>query len=165
MTPTPGPSPTPTELIPTPTALPGAGNLCVILYNDRNGDSIRQEDEPSIPGGAININNRSGSVSESVTTPDGLDHSCFEGLLEGEFTISVAIPDGYNPTTVSNYVLLLKAGDETYLDFGAQENLQTEAEAPTPTGSGKSPILGIAGGLILAVGLGLALFAGRLMKG
>lgn len=165
VTPTPGPSPTPTELVPTPTPQPGTGILCILLYNDRNGDSIRQADEPSIPQGAISINNLSGSVSLSVTTAEGLDPSCFEDLPEGKFTISVAIPDGYNPTTISTYSVDLGAGDETYVDFGAQENTQTQIEAPAPTGSGRSPVLGIAGGVILILGLALALFAGRLIKG
>jgi len=40
---TPGPTPTPTEILPTPTPKPGIGTLCIILFNDKNGDSIRQE--------------------------------------------------------------------------------------------------------------------------
>jgi hypothetical protein len=58
----------------------------------------------------------------------------------------------------------LNAGDESYLDFGAQANSETLAQAPAPTGSGNSPILGIVGGLLLLAGLGLAIFAGRLLK-
>ena len=59
---TPGPSPTPTTVLPTPTAKPGSGDLCILLFNDYNGDSIRQESEPSIPGGAISLTNRGGTV-------------------------------------------------------------------------------------------------------
>lgn len=164
VSPTPGPSPTPTPLLPTPSPQPGSGNLCVILYNDLNGDSIRQEEEPSIPGGAININNRSGSVSQTAQTDSGLDPHCFEDLPEGDYSVSVAIPEGYNPTTVTNYTLRLNAGDETFLDFGAQANTQTVVESPAPTGSGRSPLLGIVGGLFLLVGAGLAFFASRLLK-
>jgi len=164
VTPTAGPSSTPTPLLPTPSVQPGMGNLCIILYDDQNGDSIRQEEEPSIPGGAISVNNRSGNVSQTVPTQAGLDPHCFNELPEGEFTISVAIPEGYNPTTETSYVLGLRAGDETFIDFGAQANSQTVAEAPAPTGSGRSPLLGILGGLILLAGLGLAIFASRLLR-
>jgi hypothetical protein len=45
VTPTFGPSPTPTPRLPTPSPQPGSGTLCVILYNDANGDSLRQEEE------------------------------------------------------------------------------------------------------------------------
>src|SRR5512139_203209 len=53
VTDTPGPSPTPAPGSPTPTPLSGTGNVYVFLYNDRNGDSLRQADEPVIPGGAV----------------------------------------------------------------------------------------------------------------
>lgn len=165
VSPTPGPSPTPTEIIPTPTSQPGFGTLCVILFNDINGDAIRQEEEPSIPMGAISISNLSGTVSKSTDTVDGFEHSCFEDLPESEYTISVAIPEGYNPTTVGSFIINLGAGDETYLNFGAQQNTETLAEAPTPAGSGRSPVLGIIGGVLLLGGIILGLYARRIMRG
>lgn len=165
-TPTPGPSPTPTVLLPTPSPSPGTGNLCVLLFNDRNGDSIRQEEEPSIPNGAISVSNRSGTVSMTAETEDGLDPYCFEQLDEGDYTVTVAVPEGYNPTTVTNYALTLEAGDETYLDFGAQANSVTlEEEALVPTGGGKSPLLGIVGAVFLLAGIGLGIFAVLMLKG
>jgi LysM repeat protein len=162
---TPGPSPTPTPILPTSTPKPGTAKLCIILFNDQNGDSIRQETEPSIPNGAISVTNRSGSVSLTETTPSGLDPTCFDKVPEGDYNVSVAIPSGFNPTTVTNFAIPLKGGDTTYLDFGAQANEETLANAPTPTGSGRSPILGILGGALLLIGLGLAIFASRLLKG
>lgn len=162
-TPTPGPSPTPTPLLPTPSPKPGAGTLCVILYEDVNGDSIRQEEEPSIPGGALSISGR--DASQTIETGGGDEPHCFTELLEGNYTISVAAPEGYNFTTVTNYALRLNAGDETFVDFGAQVNSVTAAEAPTPTGSGRSPLLGVIGGVLLLLGAGLAFFASRLLRG
>jgi hypothetical protein len=164
VTPIPGPSPTPTEIVPTATALPGKGSICVILFNDLNGDAIRQTDEPSIPGGAISLSNKSGSVARTVDTTSGTEHTCFKDLPEGEYTISVAIPNGFNPTTVGNYVLKLSAGDESYLNFGAQENTKTQIEAPTPTGSGRSPLLGIIGGAVLLGGVILGLLSFGLIR-
>jgi len=161
---TPGPSPTPTPIIPTPTPQPGSGNLCVILFEDVNGDSIRQEEEPGLPGGQISINNRSGSVSFTTETTAGTEYQCFEEIDEGDYTLSIAVPEGYNPTTMTSYALPLMAGDESYVDFGAQPNSETLAEAPTPTGSGRSPLLGILGGLLIAAAIGLAVFAGRLIR-
>ncbi len=164
--PTPGPSPTATEIIPTPTKEPGSGIICILLYNDQNGDSIRELDELSIPGGAINLNNTTGSVSFTNETVVSEDPKCYENLVEGDYTISVAVPAGYNATTNTTYVLSLKAGDETYLDFGAQANSVNATESPIPTDeSGKSPLLGIIGGLLLVAGLGLGVFASRMMRG
>jgi hypothetical protein len=166
VTPTPGPSPTPTPLLPTPSPVSGKGVICVLLYDDINGDALRQEEEPSLPGGAININNRQGDIAITEPSQSGVDPQCYTDLPEGEYTISIAIPEGYNQTTINSFTLRLKAGDETYLDFGAQVNSVKAAEAPAPTSQGgRSPLLGILGALFLLAGIGLALFAGRLVRG
>jgi LysM repeat protein len=165
---TPGPTPTATPILPTTTPRSGSGTLCILLYNDLNGDSIRQEEEPSIPDGAISINNRSGSINLTETTLSGLEHFCFEEIPEGEYTIRVAIPAGFNPTTDTGYSLVLGAGDSTYVDFGAQtksdDGLENIPEIAI-TGERKSPILAIAGAVFVLLGLGLALFAGKILKG
>ena len=159
-----GPTATPELLLPTPSQKPGNGDLCVILYNDRNGDSLRQADEPSIPGGAISVSESFGPVSKTATTGTGLDPICFQGLPEGNYNVTVAAPSGYNPTTATNRTISLKAGDTITMDFGAQANSETIVQAPAPQGSGKSPLLGILGGLLLLVGVGVGLLAGRLLK-
>ncbi len=164
---TPGPTLTPTAVLPTATPKPGIGRLCILLYDDLNGDSLRQESEVSIPDGAISFNNRTGSVSEAFDSAAGEEPQCFENLPEGSYSISVAVPEGYNATTETSYLLELNAGDETYINFGAQANSQTLAEAPAipaPEG-GRSPILGIIGGLFLLAGVGVAIFAGRVLRG
>lgn len=159
-----GPSPTAEPLLPTSTPEPGSGSLCVIVFNDRNGDSVRQAEEPSIPGGAISITDRAGEISLTETTVTGLDPHCFEDLPEGDYNISVAVPDGYNATTIMNYALALEAGALIYIDFGAQPNSETLASSPPPTGSGNSPLLGVLGVLLLVSGAGLGIFAGRMRK-
>lgn len=167
VTPTFGPTQTPTPILPTPTPKPGIATLCILLYNDINGDSMRQESEVSIPEGVLSFSDRTGSVSESLRSPVSEEPVCFENLPEGTYSISVAVPEGYNPTTELDYQLALKAGDETYINFGAQANTQTLAEAPAlpaPEGE-RSPILGILGGLFLIAGIGVAIFASRLLRG
>jgi len=158
ITPTFGPSPTPAPSLPTATPQPGSGTLCVILYQDTNGDSIRQEEEVSIPEGAISVSDQSGEINLTETTLSGMEPFCFEELMQGEYTISVAVPDGYNPTTVLNYILVLDPGTETYLDFGAQLSSDAVDNASAP-GGGQTLFLGIAGGLLLLGGIGLGVYA------
>jgi LysM repeat protein len=167
ITPTVGPAPTETPLLPTPTPRPGFGSLCILLFNDINGDSLRQEEEPSIPDGAVSISSRSGPTSESFTTGAGLEHTCFEDLGEGEYTVSVAVPDGYNATTESSYNIELNPGNIIYVNFGAQANSETQAQSQVipEEPDQRSPLLGIIGGLFLLAGLGVALFAGRYLRG
>jgi LysM repeat protein len=160
--PTEGPTVTPETSLPTPSPQPGSGTLCILVYNDVNGDSMHQESEPSIPGGEISISDRSGQVSLTETTTTSPDPICFEELPEGDYNISVAVPDDYNPTTVLNYALAMEPGATTSIGFGAQLSTEALVEAPGPTGTGKSPLLGILGGLILAGGLGLGFYASRL---
>lgn len=164
----PGPTATPTPLLPTVSPAPGTGTLCVLIFNDINGDSIRQESEIVIPDGAISINNQAGSVSLTATTVPLTEPApiCFKDVPESVYTISVAYPEGYNPTTVTNYTLELLAGDETYLDFGAQVNSETVVETPLTIepDSQRSPLLGVLGGAFLVAGLLLAIFAGRMLR-
>jgi hypothetical protein len=165
--PTQGLPPTPTSELPTPTPGIGTATLCVLLYEDINGDALRQEEERSLPGGAISINDRFGEVSITADTPPGgisenlfpepeeLGFTCFDELEKGDYNATVAIPDGFNATTPLSFAAVLYAGDEMLLAFGAQPNTATSAQDPIPTGSGNSPILGVLGGLLLVFGLGL----------
>jgi LysM repeat protein len=176
--PTAGPNPTQGLVTPTATPPPGWGVLCIILYNDQNGDSLRQETEPSIPGGEISVSNRQGSVSLTADTPSGGNdttiveptpqergYTCFDQLLEGDYLISVAAPEGYNRTTVLNRSLKLEAGETTLLAFGAQANSETVAEtAIIPESPRKSPLIGIIGGVLLLGGIGLGIYATLLRR-
>jgi len=168
--PTQGPPSTPTSELPTPTPGTGTGTLCVLLYEDVNGDAIRQEEETSLPGGAISVNDRFGEVSLTADTPSGgisenlfpeteeLGFTCFEGLEKGDYNVTVAIPDGYNATTPLSFATYLNAGEEALLDFGAQPNTEILGEASLPVGRTKSPILGILGFIVLAAGVGLGIY-------
>lgn len=169
--PTQGPPPTATSTLPTPTPGTGTGRVCVLLYLDQDGDALRQEEEPSIAGGAININDRFGEVSLNAVSPAGgisaslfpepeeLGFTCFE-IDKGDYNVTVAIPDGYNATTVLNRAVNLSAGQEIFLSFGAQLDAQSLADAPTiiEGGQARSPSLAVVGGLLLLLGVGLGVY-------
>lgn len=156
---------TPTPSGPTPTVAVGYGVLCVILYHDINGDSMRQEEEPFIPQGVINITRADGDFSLEHETLGGLEHFCTDEIEEGEYTVTAALPEGYNPTTALTSTVHLNPGDTVYLDFGAQASAKVIAETPVPEGSGRSPLLGIAGAALLLAGVSLAVYAVLLRRG
>lgn len=171
ITPTVGPEPTSQSISVTPTAHQGTGNLCVILYDDQNGDAVRQEEEPWIIGGQVSVNDRGGAVSNTAETEPLLDEDgeiayyCFEALPEEEYNVTVAIPEGYNPTTVLSREIALRGGEETFLAFGAQADTERIAEtAVIPQAPRKSPLLAILGGLLLLGGAGLGIYAGLLAR-
>jgi hypothetical protein len=164
--PTSAPAQTPTPALPTEAPSPGAGTLCLLVYDDVNGDAFHQETEPSIGGAAISIADRSGDFSETIETSaqEVAVPVCMEELSEGNYSVSVAIPDGYNPTTQLTFDLPLMAGDESNIAFGAQLSSQGLSETPAPEEGGTTPAFGILGGLVLVAGIGLGLFAGRLRR-
>jgi hypothetical protein len=151
-------TPTPQNQIPTPTLPPGSGDVCVLLFEDINGNSIPDSNEVPLAGGAISITDRDGKVS--LTNPTTATEAvCFPSLTEGEYNISVAVPEGYNPTTLLNYPLKLRGGDKSTLDFGAQPG--SKLIEPSPSEGGKSPILGIVGALLILGGAGLGFYVMR----
>jgi len=151
---------------PTKIPVPGFGTLCVLLFEDVNGDSMRQEEEISVLGGAINISNRDGSISITEDTPehdpDSVtdDYFCTENLGEGDYNVSVAIPEGYNPTTSLNTGIELLAGDTSFLTFGAQAgSVVIEEGASLPETTGSTPLLGVIGAILLLGGIGLGVYS------
>ena len=160
----------PTQTVPAVTATPfnGTTEVCVLLFNDANGDTLRQETEFGIDGGAVSLTNLNGSYSQTQTTTSSLDpdtgepiRSCFEDVPPGQYNLSMAIPDGYNPTRSLTQTFTVKAGDRASMDFGAQSQSVTVADTTTTESGGRSPMLGIFGLLLLLGGIGLGYFAYR----
>ena len=170
LAPAPGPTagPAPTLAPPTVTATPfnGTTEVCVLLFDDLNGDALRQETEFGIDGGAVSLTNLNGSYSETLNTTADVDpdtaepvRSCFADVPQGQYNVGIAVPDGYNPTMLVSYQLTVKAGDRASVDFGAQSKTVTAVE--TETSGNRSSILGFVGLLLLLGGIGLAYYAYR----
>jgi hypothetical protein len=165
-----GPSPTPGIPTVTPTPFTGTTEICVLLFDDLNGDALRQPDEAAVPGGAISVTETGGEYSatrETTINPDPEAYAgiCFSDVPEGQYHISAAIPDNYNPTMSLDYTLDVRAGDRAFVDFGAQSRDAPSTQGGgADQGAGTSPLLAIVGGLLLLGGLGLLWFALRLRK-
>ena len=166
-----GPAPTATLAPPTPTAIPGSIDVCVLLFNDLNGDALHEDSEPAIESGALSITGTSGQYSQTATTQAGTDPVCFTKVPKGTYNVSVAPPTGYNPTTALNYTLEIKdgdvktgdiqTGDQVYVDFGAQKSTETATTTTPNSGDNNNSLLGIVGGIFLLIGVGLAIYAWR----
>ena len=162
--------PAPTLLPPTATATPVSGTteVCVLLFNDANGDALRQETEFGVDGGAVSLTNLNGSYSETENTTSATDpataepvRACFEDVPAGDYNVSVAPPDSFNPTMLMAYKLTIKAGDRASIDFGAQSKTVTASQTIPEQGSGRSSAIGIFGILLLLGGAGLGYYAYR----
>lgn len=164
-TPTAGPSPTPLPPTVTPTPFTGTTEICVLLFEDTNGDALRQETEPAVAGGAVSVTENNGEYSAAQETfipadPDVYQGICFLDVPEGNYNITVGIPDNYNPTVDLNYSLDVNAGDRAEVPFGVQrKDVVVDPGAADQADSGTSPIFGIIGGLLLLGGAGLGYYA------
>lgn len=174
-TPTAGPSPTPVPTQPTPTpSSGGTAEICVLMYVDANGDGMRQEVEFGVDNGAVSVASANGQYSQTLNTSSSLDtadqdedgdveeplRACFVDLQPGVYTVSAGVPAGYNPTTILNASVELVAGDITYVDFGTQVQVATEAT----TQNRPSPLLGFVGIAFLLAGIGLGIYFWRIYK-
>ena len=158
------PATTATPLLPTPTPIKGEGIICLLLYNDVNGNSFQEESEALMDGGAVSITDREGKVSETGMTTSIPDAPFCKQVPEGEYNISIAIPDGYNPTTSTSLIIPVQAGNQGFADFGAQVSQKAPEQQPlspvAPTaGGGNNLMLAMLGSLFLILGVGLGIYA------
>jgi len=161
---------TATPGVPTPTPFPGTADVCVLLYDDLNGDALRQEDtEFGIADSPVSLTSLSGAYSKTLNTVSQIDpeteepvRTCFVEVPEGEYTVSAGIPDGYNATTVFSAGIRVTAGNTVEVAFGAQR--QSQQNETGGTGGNRSPLLGILGAAILLAAVGLGVYAWRLRK-
>lgn len=168
-TPTAGPSPTPVPPTASPTPFTGTTEVCILLFDDANGNALRETTEPAIAGGAVSLTENNGEYSAALDTvipadPEAYQGICFSDIPEGSYNITVGIPDNYNPTVDLNYSLIVNAGDRAEVGFGAQSKdivADPGAQETGDTDSGTTPLFGIIGGLLLLGGAGLGYYAWR----
>ncbi len=165
--PTPESSQVPTAALPTATpGASGSADVCVLVYNDINGDALRQTTERAIPGAAISLTSLDGTYSQTLTTtinPDATAYQgmCFTNVPMGQYNVSAAVPDGFNPTINLTSSVNVTPGDIAYIGYGAQ--YKTVAEPNNP-GNKSSPLLGIIGAVFLLVGIGMGVYVWVLLK-
>jgi hypothetical protein len=179
-----GPTPVPTVSEATATPFTGTTEICVLLFDDVNGNAIREELELGLAGGAISVTNAEGGYSQTRDSISEIDldtlepaYICFgalplgqeelpesERLPEGKYTVSAAIPDGYNPTNNLSYAVEVSAGERAYIAFGAQSQDATITEPEAEAEGGSKGFLGVLGVLLLLGGGGLAWYAARMQK-
>ena len=161
-TPVPVDAPTSEVNGPTPTVEGSKGEICVFLFNDINGDGVPGSDnEYPIADGAVSVSDANNTISITKNTVWDETSVCFEELPAGEYNISVAPPQGYNPTSIMNYPLTLAPGQSSKINFGAQESSEAPVETEVPgDGSGGSGnlLLGIFGILLVLGGIVLGVY-------
>jgi len=169
--PTHTPAPVVSEVEPA-TDTPGmeGGCLCVLAYDDRDADGLRDDGEglPSVLGpedqglaGAVVVVSDQSCVVGTYTTNGRDEPFCFEGLPYGHYLVTWRSPRGYKSTTHENWSLALSAGKPSVtLAFGIRHSRFPSMAAITPASSLSKPIVSNwAGGTVYYIGGGALLLA------
>lgn len=105
------------------------GAICVIVYNDLNGNGTRDLGELLSSGASITVKNSDGVVVGVATTDGTLEPRCFLNLPAGNYTVTEVNSAGYTSTTPDLLTVVVPAGFTTNVEFG--DNLPALTATPT----------------------------------
>ncbi len=140
------------------------GNVCYLLFEDSNGNALRDAGEGLVATGQFLLANANGEPVDAYTTTADASQEphCARELAVGAYNISVTLPAGFNPTTNTSSPLSLDPGATVNLEFGAQESSRPTPESDAPSLSAntrlRTALFGAAGVVFLLLAAGLAGF-------
>ena len=100
------------------------GRLCVVKFNDLDGDGKHGSNEPALFGWVFTIRDASGTVVGTITTGD-LVANCID-LPPGTYTVTETLQAGWTPTTPggTSQTVTVTAGQTTTVTFGNRQSLE-----------------------------------------
>lgn len=137
-TPPPSRLATPTLPPPSPTATPVRGGLCMGAFEDTNGNTLRDGNEPGLAGVTFVV--LSGGVEVARYTTDGSTKPyCLTTLPPGAYSVQTTLPPGYvSPFDKSDVALAL--GQQVDLVVAARQGEKTTPTvAPTVVAQATPP--------------------------
>ncbi|HOA22660.1 MAG TPA: LysM peptidoglycan-binding domain-containing protein [Aggregatilineales bacterium] len=129
----------------------GTGTLCVLSYEDVNGNAVRDPQEPNLAGVTFVLSDGAETVSRYTT--DGISEPhCFAELLPGAYEVSWT-GDHFVPTTDQSWRVEVKGGDILSHEFGAQPRAAAGEVQDERAGSGGLPnwLIALLGSLSVVV--------------
>jgi len=103
---------------PAPTDTPATGALRVVVFEDKNGNGLRDADEPLLPNARITLLNMQRAPVASHTTQGGSEQVTFASLAPGDYILTERDPDGYESTSPNEWAVTVLAGAQKELTFG-----------------------------------------------
>jgi hypothetical protein len=121
------PPPTPT---PTATATPDTGMISGFAFNDLNGDSHQDENEPGLEGATLLIRQGRTEIATVVSGANGLFE--FNGIVPGKYTLECKeAPAGFRRSSfLGTFRIGANQPIEVYMGY---EAAPSETATPTPT--------------------------------
>ena len=177
ITPTPVHTPTPT-VTPTPTftPTPAVGRICIVSYNDRNANGLREPSEEQLANAVFTVSDPTHTVGAYAT--NGLTEPyCFDDLLPGYYYVTELNAPGYESTTYDTWGIALGSGSAFDLEFGNRRSADESAVSapvatpePSPTPVSVLPsvgkaVYGASGIIVLALAAGIFVSFNLLRRG
>ncbi len=133
----------------------GGGSICVMSYDDVNGNGIREAEEPKLAGITFVLNDGTEMIGRYTT--DGVSEPyCFAELAAGAYVVSWT-GDNFKATNDQTWAINVEPGSILNHEFGAQPlNRSGDEGAGAGPGEGGLPpwviALGAALGVIVLLG-------------
>jgi hypothetical protein len=108
-----------------------SGSVCVLSFDDRNGNRFRDPGEPLLPYAVFSLSDARHVVGTYST--NGLHEPyCFTELEPIVYFVSEMDPPGFESTTHDSWGISLQNGATINLEFGNRAKLEP-TPTPTPT--------------------------------
>ncbi len=143
-----------TAVFAAPHAQASTGQICVLAFDDQNGNGVRDTDEPLLAGVGFTLADSSGAQPRTYKTDGNSEPYCFSSLAPGSYTIQARSPAGVNleVTTPGQWAISLASGAQFDVNYGgrvAAKSNSTSNPAGRPSTLGRI-VLGGLGVVILA---------------
>ncbi|MBI4786984.1 MAG: DUF11 domain-containing protein [Chloroflexi bacterium] len=128
------------------TPILAVGAICVTVFNDLNGNGIRETGEGWLSGAQITVTNAS-SVAVAAWNSTPSQPYCFTNLPVGNYTVEERNPAGYRSTSPDLMSTEVEFGVAKLVDFGDQSStsylylpllVRAAQNTPTPTATSTS---------------------------
>jgi hypothetical protein len=145
-----------------PAAQQGTGQICVLAFDDQDGNGKREPDEPLLAGMSFTLADDAGVVKRSYKTDGVSEPYCFGSLAAGAYTVQARGAGSREVTTPGQWAISLSNLAEFKAEYGVR---QVGSGAVKPPAGDAQPAatsggsMSTLGRIVLGV-LGLVVLAG-----
>jgi SdrD B-like domain len=155
-----------------PLSQQGSSQICVLAFEDKNGNGARDNNEPLLGAVGFTLADANG-LKGSYTSDGSSEPYCFGKLEAGSYTVRAKAPANFESTTEGQWAISLASGAQYDARYGAKRTggdpsssgNTPGSSASTSSGSGTSTLGRIVlGGLGVIILLAAGFMAGTIVQ-